>query len=483
MTTLRIATIRIVALFFIVTGFPVIAWAAPYAALVMDARSGEVLHARSADRRLHPASLTKMMTLYLTFEAIRDGKVRLDQKVKISRHASRQVPSKLGLRQGKTVTIKDLVRATAVKSANDAAVALAEALAGSEKEFAKRMTTRARELGMKNTTFANASGLTHSRQRSTARDMAILGRSLFYDFPQYYNLFGRKKTYAAGRAIYATNRRLLNSYRGADGIKTGYTAAAGYNLVSSAKRGEKRIIAVVFGGRSGRWRNARIAELLDMGFKRAPRYAAVKRWPNVAVTKSPPPRKRPETLMASHGRDAPQTVIATTPQTATVKTTQEGGTVIEIADAPEPAPILTTVRESEMVRRDDNATEFAPLKTVAPRKRPGSQVATQPTNVGPVPRKRPTKTAQSTPAPAWSVQLGVFRNEDTAVAELAAVALSDISGLEAAGRTVEETRLAGVTAWRARLTGFDKSGANTACAAIRTRGKDCLPVAPRPAIR
>jgi len=167
----------------------------------MDARTGEVLHARSADRKLHPASLTKMMTLYLAFEAVRAGEIRLDQKVRVSRRAARQVPSKIGLKAGRLVSIRDLIRATAVKSANDAAVALGEAISGSESAFAKRMTKRARALGMKNTTFRNASGLTHNGQKSTARDMAKLGRRLFYDYPQYYNLFSRKHTNAYGKTI------------------------------------------------------------------------------------------------------------------------------------------------------------------------------------------------------------------------------------------------------------------------------------------
>ncbi|MEO1613526.1 MAG: D-alanyl-D-alanine carboxypeptidase family protein, partial [Pseudomonadota bacterium] len=269
------------------------AHAAPYAALVMDARNGEVLHARSADRKLHPASLTKMMTLYLAFEAIKSGKISLDQRVRVSRHASRQVPSKMYLKNGQRVTIRHLIRATAVKSANDAAVALAEAIGGSERAFAQMMTERARRLGMTNTQFRNASGLTATGQYSTARDMAKLGRALFYDFPQYYNLFGRKTTHAMGKTIYNTNRRLLGSYRGADGIKTGYTNAAGFNLVSSAQRGEKRIIAVVFGGKTARWRNARVAELLDMGFKRAPAKATVRRPQTLLVRRSPAPLPRP----------------------------------------------------------------------------------------------------------------------------------------------------------------------------------------------
>ena len=195
--------------------------AAPYAAMVMDMRDGRVLHARSADRRQHPASLTKMMTLYLAFEAVESGRVGLDQTVRVSRHASRQPPSKVYLREGQRVSIRHLIRATATKSANDAAMALAEALGGSQEGFARMMTSKARELGMPNSTFRNPHGLTQSGHLSTARDMARLARHLYFDFPEYYHVFGRIKTYAMGKTLWSTNRRLLRSYRGAEGMKTG----------------------------------------------------------------------------------------------------------------------------------------------------------------------------------------------------------------------------------------------------------------------
>ncbi|MEK6216161.1 MAG: D-alanyl-D-alanine carboxypeptidase, partial [Boseongicola sp.] len=242
--------------------------AAPYSAIVMDMRDGTVLYESNADRRQSPASLTKMMTLYLAFEAVENGQLKLDQKVRVSRHASRQPRSKLYLKSGQRVSIRSLIRASAIKSANDAAVALAEAIGGSEKEFARLMTAKARQLGMKNTTFNNAKGLTARGHLSTARDMAILGRHLFFDFPQYYNIFSRKTARAAGKQVWTTNR-LLSSYRGADGIKTGYTNAAGYNLVASAHRGNKRIISALFGGKSSRTRNAQMVKLLDKGFSRA----------------------------------------------------------------------------------------------------------------------------------------------------------------------------------------------------------------------
>lgn len=248
---------------------PLSAAAAPYAALVMDARSGEVLHSRNADTPLHPASLTKMMTLYIVFEAVENGEIGLDDRVKISSHAASEPPSKLGLRAGQSIRLRYLIRAAAVKSANDAATALGEAIEGSEARFAARMNRTAKALGMKNTTFKNAHGLTESGHLSTARDMTILGRHVFYDYPEYYNLFSRITADAGVRKVYHTNRKLLRSYKGADGIKTGYTRAAGFNLVASAERDGKRIIATVFGGRSTASRNAKVAELLDLGFRRS----------------------------------------------------------------------------------------------------------------------------------------------------------------------------------------------------------------------
>lgn len=265
--------------------------AAPYAAMVIDARTGEVLHSRNADTRLHPASLTKMMTLYIAFEAVRLGEITLDTKVRISRNAAAEPPSKLGLRSGQKIALRYLIRAAAVKSANDAATAIGEAIEGSEAAFARRMTRTAKALGMTRTTFRNAHGLTQSGHLSTARDMTTLGRRLFYDYPQYYNIFSRKTTDTKVRQVRNTNIRLLSNYRGADGIKTGYTRAAGFNLVSSAQRGQERIIATVFGGRSSATRNARIAELLDMGFKRAPSRVAERKPKLPAYTGGAAPAK------------------------------------------------------------------------------------------------------------------------------------------------------------------------------------------------
>lgn len=249
--------------------------AAPYASIVIDARTGEVLYSENADTRLHPASLTKMMTLYIAFEEIQRGNISLDTMVTISKHAAAQPPSRLGLRSGQKISLRNLIRAAAIKSANDAATAIGEAISGNEPDFARRMTRTAKALGMSNTTFKNANGLTAQGHLSSARDMTILGRHLFYDFPQYYNLFSRRSVDAGLATVNNTNRRFLDAYEGADGIKTGYTVAAGFNLTASADRGGKRLIATIFGGKSTADRNAKMMKLLDLGFGKAPRNAPV----------------------------------------------------------------------------------------------------------------------------------------------------------------------------------------------------------------
>ena len=264
--------------------------AAPFAAIVMDGRTGEVLYEKNADARLHPASLTKMMTLYIVFQEIEAGRLSLDTKVTVTKYAASQPPSRLGLKPGQTIAVRYLIRAAAIKSANDAAAALGDHIGGDHETFAKRMTRTARQLGMANTTFKNANGLTAEGHLSTARDMNTLGRHLFYDFPQYYHIFSRRTADAGIAQVANTNTRFLDSYEGADGIKTGYTGPAGFNLTASAHRGNKHIIATVFGGTSSANRNAKMAELMDIGFGKAKNNVAEK-----------PPKAAPldEALMAS----------------------------------------------------------------------------------------------------------------------------------------------------------------------------------------
>lgn len=243
--------------------------AAPYAAFVMDARTGETLYSENADTRLHPASLTKMMTLYITFSEIEAGNVSLDTMITVSKNAAAQPPSRLGLKAGQKIQLRYLIRAAAVKSANDAASAIGDYFEGTPEKWGARMTRTARQLGMNNSTFKNANGLTAKGHLSTARDMSIMGRHLFYDYPQYYNIFSRRSTDAGVATVANTNRKFLDQYKGADGIKTGYTGPAGFNLTASAERDGVRIIATVFGGTSTPMRNAKMAELLDLGFRKA----------------------------------------------------------------------------------------------------------------------------------------------------------------------------------------------------------------------
>ena len=238
---------------------------AKYASLIMDANTGRVLHSVNADTRNYPASLTKMMTLYMIFEALEQGKISMKTKWKTSKRAARQPASKLGLKPGEKITVRDAIFTLITKSANDVASLVSENLAKTERAFALSMTARARKLGMSRTTFRNASGLAHSGQLSTAHDMAILAQALMRDFPKRYGYFSKAKFNYQGRT-FKNHNKLLKSYKGTDGIKTGYIRASGFNLVASVVRNGTRLIGVVFGGDSSRKRNAHMIRLLDKAF-------------------------------------------------------------------------------------------------------------------------------------------------------------------------------------------------------------------------
>jgi D-alanyl-D-alanine carboxypeptidase len=245
---------------------------ARYASIVVDADTGKVLYARNPDTRRYPASLTKIMTLYMLFSALEEKRVTMETRFKVSRRAAGQAPSKLGLKAGSTISVKDCILALVTKSANDAATVVAENLAGTEIAFARQMTQRARGLGMRKTQFRNASGLPNRRQLSTARDMALLGRAIRRDFPGYYRLFNTR-SFSYGGRTYGNHNNLLGNYSGTDGIKTGYINASGFNLVASVERKGRRLIGVVFGGRTARSRDAHMVDLLDKSFARLNAYA------------------------------------------------------------------------------------------------------------------------------------------------------------------------------------------------------------------
>lgn len=240
---------------------------ASVSSILIDAETGEVLSSSAADTLRYPASLTKLMTLYITFDALEKGIIKMDDQLPVSRHAANMAPSKLGLKPGEKIKVRDAVMAVVVKSANDCASVLAEGLGYSEENFAKTMTKVAHELGMKNTSFYNASGLPNKKQKTTARDMALLGAAMYHHFPQYYKLFASKKFTYKGRTIY-THNYLLKTFEGADGMKTGFTNAAGYNIVTSAARDGNRVIAVTMGHNSAKLRDKKVAALMNQGLKK-----------------------------------------------------------------------------------------------------------------------------------------------------------------------------------------------------------------------
>lgn len=269
MGRMRFALKFICFLLIIVTSTPVLA-EGKYASIVVDAATGKVLEATNAQATRHPASLTKMMTLYLTFKALRQGKLRINQALPVSDYAAAQPPSKLGLVPGSAIRVRDAILALVTQSANDAAVVLAEALGGSEGAFARKMTEQARLLGMKQTYYRNASGLPDDDQVTTARDTAILARSLYFNFPDYYRFFSTS-SFAYRGVTHKNHNKLMNRYHGMDGLKTGYIRASGFNLAASAVRGKTRLIAVIFGGQSARERDRAMAALLDGTFAKVAR--------------------------------------------------------------------------------------------------------------------------------------------------------------------------------------------------------------------
>jgi D-alanyl-D-alanine carboxypeptidase len=277
-----------------------------YAAIVMDARTGEVLHEEQADANRYPASLTKMMTLYMLFEAIERGDLSMNTTLRASRNASRQPPSRLGLRCSRrrgcdSITVSQAIRALVVQSANDVATMVAERLGGTEARFAANMTARARELGMTDTRFANASGLPDNRHRTTARDMAIL---LWNDFPEHYHVF-QTPSFAWRRGSGRNHNRLLGQVEGVDGIKTGYTRASGFNLATMAERNGRRIIVVVLGGESASARDAQVTYLIEGAYEEYAR----REDPNAAQLASLPLRR----LDAREAPNSSRTMTASAP--------------------------------------------------------------------------------------------------------------------------------------------------------------------------
>jgi D-alanyl-D-alanine carboxypeptidase len=328
----------------------------PYASIVFDVNTGRTLEATNADAPRHPASVTKVMTLYMLFEQIERGRFRLDSELPVSRFAASQKPSKLGLRPGSTIAVEDAIKALITKSANDVAVVVAEAIGGSEERFGQLMTAKARAIGMTRSTFRNASGLPNPQQIVTARDLVTLGRAIQDRFPRFYPYFGTRSFEFDGYA-YRNHNRLLGRVEGVDGIKTGYTRASGFNLLTSAKVDGRHILAVVLGGRSGRQRDAQVAALVE---QHMPRAVAGRRTPRTvevaAATTTPdddddeetstrPPRRvtTPHSTATPAPAPAPVAPVASTAQ-------PNSGTALPLPPARPRAAVIGDVADQGLTR-------------------------------------------------------------------------------------------------------------------------------------
>ena len=390
--------------------------------IVIDAETGRVLSEMNADAITYPASLTKMMTLYLTFEALNSGRLGLDQYLPVSTEAASKSPTKLHLVPGDSVQVHDLILGIVTKSANDAAAVLAEGLGGSEPGFADRMTAKARQLGMTSTVYRNASGLPDPEQRTTARDVAQLALALYHDFPREYRYFATRQFFFRGRVI-LTHNHLLDWYEGADGIKTGYIGASGFNLAASAVRNGHRLIGVVMGGASAGSRDREMAALLDQSFA------------EVGVA---------PTLVAQR-------------------------------EAPSAAPV---VAETEM----DQPEPVRPREKIGQLAKAARKIAA---HLSPVAKAEAAPIAHQLRTPAetdrWSIQLGAFRVESAA--EQAARSAAVVPGARGKPVQIVQPSKAGKEhVYRARLLNFSPQEAQGACSALHKKKIECS-VVPPPSVK
>lgn len=397
-----------------------------YAALVIHAHSGDVLFSRNANYARHPASLTKLMTLYLLFEELEAGRMTLETPLRISSNAASEPPSKLGVPAGGTITVDGAIDALIIRSANDVAVVVAEALAGSEPTFARRMTAKARALGMRRTTFRNASGLPNKRQVTTAADIAVLAQRVTQDFPRFADRFARTQFVYNGRT-YRTHNSLVLNYEGATGLKTGYTRMSGYNLTTTAERDGVPLIGVVLGGRSGRTRDAHMRQILDQSFARV--------------------RSNP-TLLASVVRVRPEPSLR--PGRADALQTPAIGTPVLASDVDTLAMLIASADSI------DSEPGFG-LETFY-----GEGDAS------------PPEPALSSARGPYAVQIGAFDTAAEAQAAIAQVLAARLSTLERAAPSVSAFAVSGRTYHRARLVGLDRPSANAACAQLKAEGRSCF---------
>jgi D-alanyl-D-alanine carboxypeptidase len=503
----------------------------PFASIVVDGNSGAVLQAASPDALRHPASLTKVMTLYLLFERLEAGRLKLDSALKVSEHASDQAPTKLGLKPGRTITVEDAIKGIVTKSANDAAVTVAENLGGDEDSFAKLMTQKAHALGMAHTIYVNASGLPDDDQVTTARDQAVLGRAIQDRFPRYYRYFSTESFVYHGEAM-RNHNHLLGAVEGVDGIKTGFTRASGFNLLTSLHRDGRYLVAVVMGGPSASERDERMRELIGAHIKQA----AVRRTaPMVAeaadrreeVAAKPAARTdrtatasvEPRTTTGSNDPIRPLLVKTISYRTAPVQTASLAPmpALVPIAAAtpavaPQPsaaAPTATAqvaTRAAAPARADNPApttnVDFkvaqpepsqpkpapnapAPVRTVEAAPVQVHPVQMQPAQIEPAPSEPrmaapKVQTAATYSAPpvhshgGWLIQIGAFDDEVEAKQHLTAAQIKVHAPLAAKDPFTERVQKGDKALYRARFAGFDKSTAEAACRALKRSDFECM---------
>ncbi|QFR26347.1 D-alanyl-D-alanine carboxypeptidase [Brucella suis bv. 1] len=425
-----------------------------YAAIVVDANTGKTLFSANADAQRYPASLTKMMTLYMLFEAIHAGRINKDTRIPVSAYAASRPPTKIGFRPGQSIRAEDAALAMITKSANDVAAAVGEYLGGSEERFAQMMTARARRLGMRNTTFRNASGLPNMAQHSSARDMAILGMALRRHFPREFAYFSRSSFDFRGQTIRGHNR-LLGRVEGVDGIKTGYTNASGYNLVSSVNLDGRRLVAVVMGGNTGASRDAHMAQLI-----------------------------RKYLPMAARGRN----------NDALIAARSEAPQVVASIDLPKakraPVPVARIAVEdiinAEIGEGDIDQPQV--LALVAPPPAPGGSGRSGSRTSGAEGPVRPTQapaqdvdpvtTASASAASGWAIQIGSLPSEGQARDMLAKASATVGRTLRSASPYTETFNKGSATFYRARFVGFtSKQAAWDACASLKRNNFGCYAVA------
>lgn len=468
-----------------------------YASIVVDSDTGVILHQSNPDKKLHPASLTKVMTLLLLFDGLDQGRFGLNDRIRISKRAAAASPSKLGLAAGSTIRVKDAILALVTKSANDIAVAVAEHVGETEDRFAIMMTGRARELGMNNTTFRNASGLHNPGQISSARDMAIMARYVINRYPDYYRYFSTKNFSYRGNN-YHNHNHLMKTYEGMDGMKTGFINPSGFNLIASAVRGNQRLIGVVFGGKSANSRNAHMKELLDAGFKKGGRYepqlaslGETFGGAPLATDGAPMPARKPGVEIATGP------VLTVEPLTPSDKIPPVNTAAMQKAIEERLANLNTPPQSSDLsemmgqgdydpaqVKRIETGMIAIAAHTGKPR--PG-QSLTAPK--GPILRadnKIDSPVAMASFAPPlrehvetsekWAIQIGAFTSRvatDVAIKKTLGQLPKQYA---AASPIIVPLRTQEGWLFRGRLSGFDtKQAAAQACSYLK---KDCLPVAP-----